>query len=238
MGGVPDSCGLPGRARGGAVRARRSARGLPGDAVGGQPDAATGGPTGPCPTRPGPRPWRRPDAFARHHRPPRPQRARGGGRLRRRFGLTVVRDGRPPGTRARVRGPGRRMRATRRSTGPSFLPVAGRGSPRARRTPAHHRPDPSCGPTGPRRRGGPRVPGRQPERAHPAGARGPGPPVDGRSNREIPRALVVTQRTVAAHIEHIMVKLVTPTRTLAAVRAERAGLYVPCVPGLARGEAQ
>jgi DNA-binding CsgD family transcriptional regulator len=70
--------------------------------------------------------------------------------------------------------------------------------------------------------------------------------VDGRSNREIARTLVVAQRTVAAHIEHILVKLATPTRTLAAVRAERAGLYVPCVPGravpsvpgLARGEAQ
>jgi DNA-binding CsgD family transcriptional regulator len=62
--------------------------------------------------------------------------------------------------------------------------------------------------------------------------------VDGRSNREIACALVVAQRTVAAHIEHILVKLVTPTRTLAAVRAERAGLYVPCVPRLARGEAQ
>jgi DNA-binding CsgD family transcriptional regulator len=60
--------------------------------------------------------------------------------------------------------------------------------------------------------------------------------VDGRSNREIARTLVVAQRTVAAHIEHILVKLMTPTRTLAAVRAERAGLYVPCVPGLAGGE--
>jgi DNA-binding CsgD family transcriptional regulator len=68
-----------------------------------------------------------------------------------------------------------------------------------------------------------------------AGARGPGLLVDARSIREIARALVVAQRTVAAHIEHILVKLVTPTRTLAAVRA---GLYVPCVPGLARGEAQ
>jgi DNA-binding CsgD family transcriptional regulator len=62
--------------------------------------------------------------------------------------------------------------------------------------------------------------------------------VDGCSNREIARALVVATRTVAAHIEHILVKLATPTRTLAAVRAERAGLYVPCVPGLAPGEAQ
>jgi DNA-binding NarL/FixJ family response regulator len=62
--------------------------------------------------------------------------------------------------------------------------------------------------------------------------------VDGRSNREIARALVVAQRTVAAHIEHILVKLATPTRTLAAVRAERAGLYVPRVPALAGREAR
>jgi DNA-binding CsgD family transcriptional regulator len=62
--------------------------------------------------------------------------------------------------------------------------------------------------------------------------------VDGRSNREIACALVVAQRTVAAHIEHILVKLGTPTRTLAAVRAERTGRYVPCVQQLARGEAR
>jgi DNA-binding CsgD family transcriptional regulator len=61
--------------------------------------------------------------------------------------------------------------------------------------------------------------------------------VEGCSNREIARALVVAHRTVAAHIEHILVKLMTPTRTLAAVRAERTGLYVPPVPELTRGEA-
>ena len=49
--------------------------------------------------------------------------------------------------------------------------------------------------------------------------------------------LVVAQRTVAAHIEHILVKLRTPTRTLAAVRAERTGLHVPCVQELTRGDA-
>jgi hypothetical protein len=43
---------------------------------------------------------------------------------------------------------------------------------------------------------------------------------------------------VAAHIEHILVELVAPTRTLAAVRAERVVLCEPRVPGLARGEAQ
>ena len=56
--------------------------------------------------------------------------------------------------------------------------------------------------------------------------------IDGCSNREIARALVVAQRTVAAHLEHILVKLKAPSRTLAAVRAEREGLYVP--PGWRR----
>ena len=51
--------------------------------------------------------------------------------------------------------------------------------------------------------------------------------VDGRSNQEIARALTVTPRTVAAHVEHILTKLESPTRTLAAVRAEREGCYVP-----------
>jgi DNA-binding CsgD family transcriptional regulator len=51
--------------------------------------------------------------------------------------------------------------------------------------------------------------------------------VDGCSNQEIARVLVVAQRTVAAHLEHILVKLAAPTRTLAAVRADRGGLYVP-----------
>jgi DNA-binding CsgD family transcriptional regulator len=51
--------------------------------------------------------------------------------------------------------------------------------------------------------------------------------IDGRSNHEIAASLVVAQRTVAAHLEHILGKLAAPTRTLAAVRAEREGLYVP-----------
>jgi DNA-binding CsgD family transcriptional regulator len=54
--------------------------------------------------------------------------------------------------------------------------------------------------------------------------------IDGRSNAQIAKILVVAQRTVAAHIEHILGKLDAPTRTLAAVRAEREGLYVPPVP--------
>jgi DNA-binding CsgD family transcriptional regulator len=58
--------------------------------------------------------------------------------------------------------------------------------------------------------------------------------VDGRSNGQIAAELVVAQRTVAAHVEHILVKLAAPSRTLAAVRAERAGLYVPRSPPPAR----
>jgi DNA-binding NarL/FixJ family response regulator len=51
--------------------------------------------------------------------------------------------------------------------------------------------------------------------------------VEGCSNQQIARALVVAPRTVAAHLEHVLAKLDAPTRTLAAVRAEREGLYVP-----------
>jgi DNA-binding CsgD family transcriptional regulator len=51
--------------------------------------------------------------------------------------------------------------------------------------------------------------------------------VDGCSNQEVSHHLVLAPRTVAAHLEHILVKLDAPTRTLAAVRACREGLYVP-----------
>ncbi len=51
--------------------------------------------------------------------------------------------------------------------------------------------------------------------------------VEGCSNREIAHTLVVAPRTVAAHLEHVLFKLGAPTRTLAAIRAERDGLYVP-----------
>jgi DNA-binding CsgD family transcriptional regulator len=51
--------------------------------------------------------------------------------------------------------------------------------------------------------------------------------VAGCSNQEIAAALVVTPRTVAAHVEHILHKLDAPSRTLAAVRAQRTGTYVP-----------
>jgi DNA-binding CsgD family transcriptional regulator len=58
--------------------------------------------------------------------------------------------------------------------------------------------------------------------------------IDGCSNQQIARALVVAPRTVAAHLEHILVKLGAPTRTLAAVRSEREGLYVPLLPSPCR----
>lgn len=54
--------------------------------------------------------------------------------------------------------------------------------------------------------------------------------VDGHSNQQIARRLCIALRTVAAHVEHILHKLEVPTRTLAAVRAEREGYHVPPVP--------
>jgi DNA-binding CsgD family transcriptional regulator len=51
--------------------------------------------------------------------------------------------------------------------------------------------------------------------------------VDGCSNQEISHRLGVAPRTVAAHVEHILFKLDAPSRTIAAVRACREGLYVP-----------
>ena len=55
--------------------------------------------------------------------------------------------------------------------------------------------------------------------------------VDGRSNQQIATRLAVAPRTVAAHIEHLRIKLNAPSRTLAAVLAEREGCYVPPLPG-------
>lgn len=51
--------------------------------------------------------------------------------------------------------------------------------------------------------------------------------VEGFSNQQIARRLAVAPRTVAAHMEHLLQKLDAPSRTLAAVRAEREGCYVP-----------
>jgi DNA-binding CsgD family transcriptional regulator len=55
--------------------------------------------------------------------------------------------------------------------------------------------------------------------------------VDGCSNQQIARSLAIAARTVAAHVEHILHKLEVPTRTLAAVLAEREGCYVPAWSG-------
>lgn len=55
--------------------------------------------------------------------------------------------------------------------------------------------------------------------------------VEGRSNAQIARRLVLTPRTVATHLEHVLHKLGASTRTSAAVQADREGLYVPLIPG-------
>jgi DNA-binding CsgD family transcriptional regulator len=51
--------------------------------------------------------------------------------------------------------------------------------------------------------------------------------VEGRSNAAIASALRITSRTAIGHLEHIMLKLGAESRTAAAVRADRQGLYVP-----------
>jgi DNA-binding CsgD family transcriptional regulator len=50
---------------------------------------------------------------------------------------------------------------------------------------------------------------------------------EGWPNSRIAEKLHIAERTVAAHVGHIMTKLAAPTRTVAAVRAIRLGLYVP-----------
>ena len=47
---------------------------------------------------------------------------------------------------------------------------------------------------------------------------------EGRTNREIAAELIVSERTVARHLEHILAKLNTPSRTAAAAVILRAGL--------------
>jgi DNA-binding CsgD family transcriptional regulator len=51
--------------------------------------------------------------------------------------------------------------------------------------------------------------------------------VTGASNEGIARALGITARTVAVHVEHVRAKLASPSRTAAAARALRLGLFVP-----------
>ncbi|MBL7260276.1 LuxR C-terminal-related transcriptional regulator [Paractinoplanes lichenicola] len=51
--------------------------------------------------------------------------------------------------------------------------------------------------------------------------------IDGATNRQIAATLFITERTVAAHLEHIRSKLGAPTRTAAAVRSLDQALYFP-----------
>jgi DNA-binding CsgD family transcriptional regulator len=51
--------------------------------------------------------------------------------------------------------------------------------------------------------------------------------IDGCANHCIATTLFITERTVAAHLEHIRAKLGVPTRTAAAVRSLHQVLYVP-----------
>ncbi|HWG99557.1 MAG TPA: LuxR C-terminal-related transcriptional regulator [Pilimelia sp.] len=59
--------------------------------------------------------------------------------------------------------------------------------------------------------------------------------VEGWSNARIAAALVVAERAVVAHLDRILAKLDAPSRTAAAVRALRQGLYVPAGPGRGAG---
>jgi hypothetical protein len=69
-----------------------------------------------------------------------------------------------------------------------------------------------------------------------AEARGAGTDRGGCSNRQIVRTLVTSRGTLAAHGEHVLAKLPAPTRTHAAVRAERTELHVP--PRAERGRSR
>jgi len=51
--------------------------------------------------------------------------------------------------------------------------------------------------------------------------------IDGRTNQYIATLSFITERTVAAHLEHIRAKLDAPSRTVAAVRSLHLALYVP-----------
>ena len=57
--------------------------------------------------------------------------------------------------------------------------------------------------------------------------------IEGWTDSRIAASLAITKRTVAAHVEHVRMKLGVGNRTAAAARAVRAGLYVP--RGLAAG---
>jgi DNA-binding CsgD family transcriptional regulator len=51
--------------------------------------------------------------------------------------------------------------------------------------------------------------------------------LEGWPNLRIAAVLFLAERTVAAHLEHILTKLAVPTRSAAAVLALRQGLYIP-----------
>jgi DNA-binding CsgD family transcriptional regulator len=51
--------------------------------------------------------------------------------------------------------------------------------------------------------------------------------IDGWANQRIASRLFITERTVAAHLEHIRSKLDAPSRTVAAVRSLHEALYIP-----------
>ncbi|MEV6844431.1 LuxR C-terminal-related transcriptional regulator [Actinoplanes sp. NPDC051411] len=51
--------------------------------------------------------------------------------------------------------------------------------------------------------------------------------IEGSSNPHIAAELFITERTVAAHLDHIRAKLRAGSRTVAAVQALRQGLYIP-----------
>jgi DNA-binding NarL/FixJ family response regulator len=51
--------------------------------------------------------------------------------------------------------------------------------------------------------------------------------VEGRTNAAIASELRISARTAVGHLEHIMLKMGAESRTAAAVRADRQGLYVP-----------
>lgn len=51
--------------------------------------------------------------------------------------------------------------------------------------------------------------------------------IAGEHNGQAAQRLAVTSRTIATHIEHILLKLDAGTRALAAVRAQRRGLFIP-----------
>jgi DNA-binding CsgD family transcriptional regulator len=59
--------------------------------------------------------------------------------------------------------------------------------------------------------------------------------VTGASNGQIAAALGISVRTVEVHVDHLRAKLDSPSRTTAAARALRLGLFVPAPPGVGRG---